>query len=372
MSDLSLLQSQKAEIHPDYLNELLDNNYLCLYDHLMTMRKLGTWYERDPEIKKIPLEESSIIISKVKDALIEKVKSIISNKYLDIYFILGYSCSGKSTSLCFLRGDKVELKSGYYSDSNNLIGNSLYESRTFLPEFGKVGHKIFIEFPGFWGSNGKLVQQGIKLALKELVQIYDPKFIILRSINFDPKTDLVSELVEHSVNLDRCILGITHYSRNVNELYIKCAKKSSNNLKKEELNIIQDIEILKEFQKTSDNKVLDNLNDTFFKQLVEKYLVIDKIIVIEKIILIKEEQLLKLQKEIELNPHKLLETIEYNEKIIEKSEKTLVRLTELPNFIRFKDLEKDGTREICLEQLDNFAIKKWRNDMVSMLKKPKI
>jgi len=360
LNKLSLLQAENPKLYPPYLNELLGNNYLNLYHHLMTMKTLETHNEVSLEIKKIPSTQSKLIISEAKEAIINKVKSIITTNYLDIYFILGASGCGKSTALCFLRGDKLKLKYFDYSDKNKLIGNSLYKSRTFLPEFGKVGNRLFIEFPGFYETNGKLICEGIDLALKELIQIYDPKFIILDSINnlYD-KYRLILKLNFLSVDQKKCILGITKYSRNVYFWQIKDAKETYDKdlkyLEERELDLIEDIKFFKEFLKEEQKKHKDN-----FKEISEK---------LDEHILIKEKELLEIAKERESYPLKFSETITNNEKLIKEQEKSLVKLIEMPNFIRFKDLEYNESRELSLREIDAFSVGIWKNDMIKMINK---
>lgn len=50
-----------------------------------------------------------------------------------------------------------------------------------------------------------------------------------------------------------------------------------------------------------------------------------------------------------------------------KSESTILREPIISNFIRFIDLEKPNSRELCLESLDLLTIRIWKKNMVSMI-----
>jgi len=343
--NLPLLQSQHPEIYPPYLNEL-ENQYLHLYQHLMSMKKFENRNQRVLEIKKIPPKESSVIISEVKESIINKVKSNIPENHLNIYFILGATGSGKSTLLCFLRGERLELVNfgRNYSDKNNLISHDPFQSHTFLPEFGKVGERLFIEFPGFNESNGELIHQGTKLALQELISTYNPKFIIVESIdNVYNSYKIKSELNNLKIDLGKCILFLNKYTINSYYLDTKNETKLSDAnlkyLKMRELNIIEDLKIY---------KLCDELGD---------------------IILRNENELSEIIKEREIRLNKLSETTIKNQKYLEKIELSIVEQIGISKFIRLVDLEKPNTRELCLEKLDTFDTKIWKNNMIPIIQK---
>uniref|UniRef100_UPI000B0D5095 hypothetical protein n=1 Tax=Candidatus Protochlamydia sp. W-9 TaxID=1785087 RepID=UPI000B0D5095 len=135
-SDLEELRKNDPLSYPAYLDELLDNGYIHLYDHLLQVRALPSRNERRSEIEKISFSLLSHIVLETREAIIQKVVNSIPADRSRILFLLGPSGAGKSTTLCFLRGDQMILKDFHYesqSDRQQIIGLSGAASCTFLP-----------------------------------------------------------------------------------------------------------------------------------------------------------------------------------------------------------------------------------------------
>ena len=88
---------------------------------------------RRAEIEKMTFSQLSHVVLEVREAIIQKVENF---QFLfgsdNIVFLLGPTRAGKSTAMCFLRGDKMILKPApencyeSQSDKGRLIGHSGY------------------------------------------------------------------------------------------------------------------------------------------------------------------------------------------------------------------------------------------------------
>ncbi|KIC70663.1 hypothetical protein DB44_GW00010, partial [Candidatus Protochlamydia amoebophila] len=220
-SDLEELRKHDPLSYPAYLDELLDNGYIHLYDHLLQMRALPSRNERRSEIEKIPFSLLSHIVLETREAIIQKVVNSIPADRSRILFLLGPSGAGKSTTLCFLRGDQMILKDFHYesqSDRQQIIGLSGAASCTFLPTIEIVQDLAIIDFPGFDDTNGSLISLGMECALKALIAKYTPQILILEAITnnegrFANAAQLGSRLSRLLKNKNDCLLGITKYSK---------------------------------------------------------------------------------------------------------------------------------------------------------------
>ena len=140
-------RKKDPEKYPAYLDELLDNGYFHLYDHLIRMRALATPEERRAAIDTMTFSDVSHVILETREAVIQKVKSSFPDSPHEVVFLLGPTKAGKSTALFFLRGDKMKLKppphNCYESDSDKgqLIGQSDITSCTFLPSVDVMTEK---------------------------------------------------------------------------------------------------------------------------------------------------------------------------------------------------------------------------------------
>jgi hypothetical protein len=217
----------KNNDYPAYFDELIDNGYLHLYHHLIEMMQNSDDKSRTDKINKLSFSEVSHIILETREAVIRKVENAIPPHFdcNKIIFLLGLSGSGKSTTLCFLRGDKMEYRKKFndYISTNDstLIGKDTTRSCTLTPNVEIVNGFAFVDFPGFVDTNGNLISMGIEFALKALVNKFRPKILILSPITHKDKYVAAGNLGER---LDRlfgdmkkfCVLGITQYSQNPN------------------------------------------------------------------------------------------------------------------------------------------------------------
>ena len=131
-------REKNPQQYPAYFDELLDNGFIPLYDHLIHMRTITSHDDRRAEIEKMTFSQLSHVVLEAREAIIQKVESFIPFAY-NIVFLLGPTKAGKSTAMCFLRGDKMILKPAPYncyesqSDKGELIGHSATHLVLFCP-----------------------------------------------------------------------------------------------------------------------------------------------------------------------------------------------------------------------------------------------
>lgn len=219
--ELAVLRHENPESYPAFLDDLLDHGCIHLYEHLIHTRSHSTRLKVKISLDKISFSALSHLVIETREAVIQKVKKSIPKKsHLPIVFILGITGVGKSTTTCFLRGDKMVLKNFNYesqNDTHHLISHSLNQSCTFLPNIEKTKDLIIVDFPGFFDSNGNVISLGVEFALKFLITECCPKILILESItntgdryvNIAKNSRLLDRLVH---NKNDCMLGITQYS----------------------------------------------------------------------------------------------------------------------------------------------------------------
>ncbi len=223
--ELVKLQQGDFKNYPAYLNEILDNGFLSLYLHLITMRALPNRNARIEACEQISFSEISRIVLETRAAIIKKVKEAMPANWKDceITFLIGGSGAGKSTTLSFLRGDKMERQGSCYAsqgDMGGIIGNEKAISCTFLPNIETVSDRRIIgDLAGFDDSSGPLVGLGMELALIFLIKRYGPKVIVLESITnvedrYATAARLGARLSRLLANKDHCVLGITKYVQN--------------------------------------------------------------------------------------------------------------------------------------------------------------
>lgn len=218
--DLGHLRQKEPHKYPSYLGELLNCGYIHLYDHLLYMKTLPGRIACREAVKKISFSQLSHIILQTREAILQKVLTSIPANKKNILFLLGGSGAGKSTTLCFLRGDKMALKGFQYEsqqDQNQLISGAGAVSCTFLPTIEIVNDLVLVDFPGFDDSNGPLVSLGMEYALKALLSHYSPKLLVIESITntqgrLSAAGQLGSRLNRLIENKKDGFLGLTKYS----------------------------------------------------------------------------------------------------------------------------------------------------------------
>lgn len=341
---LDAFRDKESEKYPVYLAELLSTGYLYLYDHLIEIRQKEL--KTREEIQKSLLDEiefSSLarIVLETQNAVIQKVESSIPAMYQHIVFLLGGSGAGKSTTLCFLSGDELELKDFSYesrSDKNRYIGHAQATSFTFLPSVEVVKDFVIVDFPGFDDTNGQLISLGMELALKALVLKYQPKILILEAItNIEGRYAAAAQLSRRLDRLfdhkDRCILGITKYSKDPDFIAIKAIEEQQK----------------REFGATDAEKKLET-EIQMLEKSIKKYNDADDI----KEKAAKDSELKKLQQEREQKQNQPLPDTEAKKKhriALEEKERELLSQIGLNQSIRLDNLKNPLTLNTCFEAL---------------------
>lgn len=203
--------------YPKYLEELLDKGYLYLYDYLIPMISDPKQY--DSIMKKMTCSELAFIVLQTRDAIIKKVEKFMTSTENKVLFLLGNKKVGKSTTLCFLRGDKMKQVLDSYeseTDKEKLIGDGKTPP-TLLPNIAVTSDWVIIDFPAFDHAHGELISLGIECALKALIKKYASKCLVLDSILEQSRFDSTSKLAIrlHRILNDKshCVLGTTMYAQ---------------------------------------------------------------------------------------------------------------------------------------------------------------
>ena len=200
------------------------------------MGTISSLNDRRDEIEKMTYSQLSHVVLEVREAIIQAVESSIPSASDNIVFLLGPTKAGKSTAMCFLRGDKMLLKPApencyeSQSDRNRVIGHSDTASCTFLPSVEAVRNLVLVDFPGFDDTNGQLISLGMEFALKALIKKYQPKVLLLQSITekergFKAAAELGSRLGRLFANKEHCFVGITKYSQDNDFREIKAVEE---------------------------------------------------------------------------------------------------------------------------------------------------
>ena len=170
----------------------------------------------------------SKIVLETRRAIIEQVKRSIPKDFpiFQLCILLGVTGKGKSTALCFLRGDEMKLINDSFYESerekeetDKIISHDSKVSGTFLPNVAiNPDGYVLVDFPGFCDTNGPVVALGMDLALKALVGEYNPIILLLEDIVAEDRHAGTAELTKKMTTLlmnmkESCVLGITKYSR---------------------------------------------------------------------------------------------------------------------------------------------------------------
>jgi hypothetical protein len=264
---------------PMYLDELLEQEYINLYNHLFKVRIEAVYTARsctNPLNQRkitatMSFSEIALVVLETRDAIIQKVASCIPEGHRNILFLLGNSGAGCSTALCLLRGDQMVLIDGYYeslSDKNKLIRDLKDQSCTFLPNIEIINDCVIVDFPGFENTYGPIVTLGQEFALKHLVSKYHPKILVLHAItNVDDNFAFAARLglrlrrllgAEHN----NCVLAITKSSRDIHSEKIREIEKNERERR------LTPTDREKELELTV--KILSNLKNTELEKEIQK------------------------------------------------------------------------------------------------------
>ena len=337
------------EQYPAYLDELLDNGYPRLYDHIIHMRALKNPEERLAATKKMTFSDVSHVVLETREAVIQKVKISFPDSHHEAVFLLGPTKSGKSTALCFLRGDKMKLKphphNCYESDSDRgrLIGKSEVTSCTFLPSIEVIDHFVLVDFPGFEDTNGQLISLGMEFALMYLIKAYRPKILLMQAITekergFKAAADLGERLKRLLANKEHCYLGITKYAQDANYGELKSLEAELEVIEKRQkcepaASTEQNIELI---ELNAEIETLSELNDPDLQSEIEE----------------KKQQLKRLQQKgpadkiVEIKKTQM--EIDHHVKQTENHLLAQIGLDE-SRVIRFDDLELPALRQSCFK-----------------------
>ena len=346
--ELALLQLKEQLSYPSYLNEILELELVHLYDHMIKMKNLTSRVERKSCVEKeVTFSEISHVVLEIKEAIVSQVRNSIPQSCKGIIFLLGGSGAGKSTALCYLRGDEFALKSDFHyeskSDRQTFIGHELSSSHTFFPNIEIVNELCIIDFPGFEDSHGPIVSIGIECALRLLIQEFNPKIILLEAITniegkFAALGHLANRLKRILKNKENCFLGLTKYSLDANYRKIKVIEET------------QEEQRLSPSDEESALQGQIQLLSTLIPQMSEKEA---QEYTQQKIK--KEAELASLQKvrlEALGKPFPPSKEKEESAKAIAKVEEEMLAQTGLKSIIRFSDLEDQVSLMKCLALLE--------------------
>ncbi|CAM0117194.1 hypothetical protein RSOCI_02480 [Rhabdochlamydiaceae symbiont of Dictyostelium giganteum] len=253
------LREQNASFYPPYLEEILQEGSFHLYDHLINMKALSTKMERSLAITKLSFSSFAKIILEFRKIVLSKVEKMITQDHLSAVFLLGNTGSGKSTTLCYLRGDQMVLKEGAYQsliDEEHLIGNDTEASCTLFPNMTVRDNLLLVDFPGFSDTHGEVISLAIELTLRTLARKYSPKIVLIASITdtesrFEHVHLLGKRLERVLGTLDHCLLGLTKYSKDADFIGVQTIENSQReelfSPSQEEENITQQILALTPF-----------------------------------------------------------------------------------------------------------------------------
>lgn len=193
-SELVERRKSQAETYPAYFDELLDNGYIHLYDYLIEMRDLKNQkYALRAAIDKRTFSFISHVILEAREAIIQKIENSIPAGRQNVLFLLGNTRASEFTvSFCFLRGDQMVLKKGFYewlSDRSLLIGDKEADSCTFLPNTEVTDDWVIVDFPfrgpvclDFECVDSRLISLGVALAFQALIKKYQLKVTTLEGL----------------------------------------------------------------------------------------------------------------------------------------------------------------------------------------------
>ncbi|MGR3911828.1 MAG: DUF4116 domain-containing protein, partial [Candidatus Rhabdochlamydia sp.] len=262
LTSLQQLREQNTLLYPSYLEEILREGFFHLYDHLIAMKALSTKAERSAAIENLSFSSFSKIILEFRKIVFSKVDKIMPQASPNTVFLLGNTGSGKSTTLCYLRGDEMIFQDGAYqssTDKERLIGNDRETSCTLFPNTTLKDDLVLVDFPGFADTHGEVISLAIELTLRSLTRKYSPKIVLLTPITDTESRfthiHLLGKRLERVLGtLDNCILGLTKYSKDVDFINIQAIEKGQkeklSSPSEEEKNLIPQITALEPYAGT--------------------------------------------------------------------------------------------------------------------------
>lgn len=338
-----LSESRKAnpsKSYPPFLDEFLEHGFVQLYDHFLKIREFATIQDRKKKIEEMSFSDISFVILQTREAIIKTVVEAIPSDRNNILFLIGGTGSGKSTTLCYLRGDKMKLNGNNYDSETDgtLIGHEFASSCTFLPTVEIGNDLILVDFPGFDDTNGPLISLGLELALKSLIKRYQPKILVLESITniegrFKAAAELGGRLDRLLENREQCILGVTKYSKDPDYIAVKNIEEKQ--LEEQFSEILVRIAGL---EKTIEDLRASNDNSEKTQSQIKT----------------KEQELAALRESLKLLNEQPLPEMDKkitHKKSLEAKEQELLKQTGLGSIIKFDDLEDLPQKTACLQNL---------------------
>lgn len=341
--ELRNLRQASPKNYPSYFDELIENGYFHLYNHLLEMQSISDPTERRAKIEALSFSALAHIVLQTREAIIQKVEKSIHVYQKNILFLVGGSGAGKSTTLCFLRGDQLILKDFQYTpktSQNSLISDDAAVSCTFLPTIEVINHLVIVDFPGFEDSNGPFVSLGMEFALKALISQYRPKILVVESITNDEGRLAAARQLGYRLerlieNKKDCFLGLTKYSKDPHFIKIQTLEE---NQKKELLKPSHE-----EIGLEANIKMLSDLNMPGLEQKIQTL----------------QQELSKLREEKKQNqigPLPDTEEKKTTQGQLETKEKKLQAQIGLGQIIRFWKLENQDHHNNCLTTLSDVKI----------------
>ena len=320
-----------------YMIELQEKGFVHLCDYLKEMNTVSTHCERRELIRKMSFSSFSHVVLETMEAISQKVENSIPIDSRNVLFLVGPTGSGKTTTMCFLRGDNMKLKQCNWiseDDKSGLIGHSMFQSCTFLPKITVRKELTIIDYPGFSDTNGLVTSLGMKFILRRLINKYDSRILVLEPITDDGSryanaANLGLQLDLLLASKKNCFLGLTKYSCDPDFIDIE--------FKEEQLK--RDLIRIKE-QKLIELKAELNL----FNELVIK------IPQLESMIESKEREIAEFEKTI-TEPQLPDPIIEGHQKNILEKEKEFSRQIGIENIIRFSKLDDPNLLSSCIATL---------------------
>jgi hypothetical protein len=181
----------------------------------------------------LPLNQLCQIYLAVFDIIVDHVEKFISSHpdFQKIVFAVGTTGFGSTSTVLAL----------VQSNNSELIGNDASTTETLIPNCFYKDNIIFIDFPGFQPTQGKMMWLAFETSLKFLFDKYSKYSILLvisaisaQSSRFKPADDLYDHL-QRLFSYDftkKSIMAFTHYSN----LFTYCeAKRNTNDVEKHQL-----------------------------------------------------------------------------------------------------------------------------------------
>lgn len=205
---------------PDYILELEEGGYHHLSHHLQQLLNCKNSSEKNDYCDKLSFSDFARIVLATREAIFKKITSVIPVGESNVVFLIGSTGSGKSTTLQLLTGDAMQVSGHHKYESsdkqhNQVIGHSINRSQTFLPNVRLVDNTYYVDFPGFSDTLGRVICLGEDLALKALINLYNPKLFLIQTINDNARMHVFSalkiQLSQFIDQYDTVLLGLTKY-----------------------------------------------------------------------------------------------------------------------------------------------------------------